>query len=422
MSSRRLCAAALLIACPLLSQSRRDRVAQAADAIAPKIIEQRRDFHMHPELSNREERTARVIAEKLRALRFDEVKTGVGKHGVVGILKGSRPGPVVAWRADMDALPVTATIDVPYKSQNQGVHHACGHDAHMAIGLGAAEVLSGMRDQIQGTVKFIFQPAEEGPPTGEEGGAALMIQEGVLENPKVSAIFGLHVWSGVPSGTIGYSSGPAMASADTFSFTVKGKQVHASQPHAGIDPIVVTAGCVTALQTISSRRIDAREPMVLSIGSIHGGNRHNIIPDEVTMRGTLRTFNEEIRESVRTMMRQTLAGCTAAHGAGYTLTFENPSVPVTYNDPALTSESLPEMERVLGKDRIRPMKPITGSEDFSLFQKAIPGFFWFLGTGNEKLGTTAAHHTPQFNLDEAALVPGVKVAANQLLDYLERHK
>lgn len=421
MLSPRLCAA-LLLAAPLFPQSRQERVARAAEAIQAKIVEQRRDFHMHPELSNREERTARVIAERLRALRFDEVKTGVGRHGVVALLKGSQPGGVVAWRADMDALPVTATIDVPYKSRNSGVHHACGHDAHMAIALGVAEVLSGMRDLIPGTVKFIFQPAEEGPPPGEEGGARLMIQEGALENPRPSAIFGLHVWSGVPSGVIGYSSGPALASADTFSFTIKGKQVHASQPHAGIDPIVVAAGCITALQNIRSRRIDASEPMVLSIGSIHGGNRHNIIPEEVSMRGTLRTFNENIRESVRTMMRQTLAGCTSAQGASYTLDFENPSLPVTYNDPALAAESLPELERVMGKDRVRPMKPITGSEDFSLYQKVVPGFFWLLGTGNEQLGTTAAHHTPEFNLDEAALVPGVKAAANQLLDYLERRR
>jgi len=417
-----VCSIGALLATACFAQTREERIARTADALQTRLVEQRRDFHRHPELSNREERTARVVAEKLRALGLDDVRTGVGKHGVVALLKGAKPGSVVAWRADMDALPVTAAIDVPYKSQNPGVHHACGHDAHMAIALGVAEALSHMRDQIHGSVKFIFQPAEEGAPAGEEGGAELMIKEGALDNPRPSAIFGLHIWSLAPVGTVQYTSGPAMASADTFSIAIRGKQVHAANPHLGVDPITVAAGCILALQTIRSRRIDPNEAMVLSIGSIHGGNRHNIIPGEVKLAGTLRTFNESVRENARTMMKQTLGGCTSTYGASYAIDFVGPSYPLTFNDPALTAESLPEMERVLGKSNIVAAKPMTGSEDFSYYQKVIPGFFWFLGGGNEKLGITAAHHTPEFNIDEAALAPGVKLAANQLLDYLDRHK
>src|SRR5262245_22256841 len=358
-----------LSAAACFGQTRAQRVSAAADALRDVIIAQRRDFHQHPELSNREVRTAQAIAAKLRSLEFDEVKTGVGKTGIVALLKGSKPGGVVAWRADMDALPVTANINVPYKSQNNGVHHACGHDAHMAIALGVAEVLSKMRDQIAGSMKFIFQPAEEGAPAGEEGGAALMIKEGALENPRPSAIFGLHVWSQAPAGTIRYSAGPALASADTFDITIKGKQVHAANPNLGIDPIVVSASCITALQTIRSRRIDPNETMVLSIGAIRGGNRHNIIPGEVLLQGTLRTFSENIRESARTMMKQTLEGCTSTYGATYSLVFTGPNYPVTVNDAALTAESLPEIERILGKANVIAAKPITGAEDFSFYQK-----------------------------------------------------
>ena len=412
---------ALLLGTAAYSQSREERVAKAAEALNPKLIELRRDFHMHPELSNREERTGRVIAEKLRAMGL-EVKSGVAKNGVVAVLKGGKPGPVVAWRADMDALPVTSVLNSPFKSKNQGVHHACGHDAHMAIGLTVAELLSGMRSDISGTVKFLFQPAEEGAPKGEEGGAALMVKEGALDNPRPKAIFGLHVWSLAESGTVQYSSGPALASADTFEVVIQGKQVHASTPHLGTDPIVTAAQCITALQTIRSRRIDPSEGMVVSIGSIHGGNRSNIIPSEVKIEGTIRTFAENTRESIFTMMKQTLAGCTSSQGATYTIDFTGTNYPVTSNDPQLTAASLPAMERVLGKSKLIASKPVTGAEDFSYYQKVIPGFFWFLGVGNQSKGITAAHHTPNFDLDESAMVLGVKVAANQLLDFLEREK
>lgn len=402
-------------------QTREQRVSQAAEAMRDELVEQRRDFHMHPELSNREVRTAKIVADRLKALGFDEVKTGVAKTGVIGILKGGKPGGIVAWRADMDALPVISELKVPYKSQNPGVHHACGHDAHVAIALGAAEILSKMRADIAGTIKFIFQPAEEGPPAGEEGGAPLMVKEGVLENPRPSAIFGLHVSSWMPAGKIGYVSGAAMASSDFFDITLKGKQVHGAMPHQGVDTVVVASECVMALQAIRSRRIDPMEPMVLTIGSIHGGNRHNIITGEVKMEGTLRTFSEDVREKVRTMMKQTLQGCTAEQGASFTMNFREPGNPVTFNNPALVEESLPLMKKIEGAN-VAVVKPVTGAEDFSYYQKVIPGFFWFLGAGNEAKGITAAHHTPDFNIDESILVPGVRMAVDQLLDYLDRHK
>src|SRR5687767_9122808 len=286
----------------------RDRwVASEAQALRAKLVEMRRDFHMHPELSNREERTARVVAERLRKLGFEDVKTGVGRHGVVALLRGGKPGPVVAVRADMDALPIDETIDVPYKSRNAGVKHACGHDLHMSVQLGVAELLLKRRAELPGTVKFIFQPAEEGPPAGEEGGAPLMVKEGVLANPKPEVIFGLHSDPSRDAGTVGYTSGGAMASADRFLARIKGKKVHAAWPHEGIDATVLAAECVLALQSIRSRRIDPSEPMVLTIGSIHGGNRFNIVTDEVLLEGTVRTLDEDVRGKVHRVMREILA-------------------------------------------------------------------------------------------------------------------
>ena len=399
--------------------SREDEIAKAAEALRAKLIEQRRDFHMHPELSNREERTARVIAEKLRALGLDEVKTGVGKHGVVALLKGRQPGPVVAVRADMDALPIQETIDVPYKSKNAGVKHACGHDVHMSVELGVAEILSKMRDRIRGTIKFIFQPAEEGAPAGERGGAGLMIEEGCLENPRPSAIFGLHVMPNIEAGQIGYNIGPAMASSDRFSITIRGKKVHGAYPHDGIDAVVIAAECVTALQTIRSRRINTQEPLVITIGSIHGGNRFNIIADEVKLEGTMRTLNEEVRTQAIAMMKQTLAGLTSAYGGSYEIEFGHNN-PVTYNDPTLVEATLPVMRRIVGEKNLTQPRPQMGAEDFSMYQKVIPGFFYFLGVGNKSKGITAMIHTPEFDVDEESLVIGVKMMSNVLLDYLDR--
>lgn len=401
------------------SSSREEEIARAAESLRAKLVEQRRDFHVNPELSNREERTSRVVAERLRALGLDEVKTGVGKHGVVALLKGKLPGGVVAVRADMDALPIQETINVPYKSRNDGVKHACGHDVHITVQLGVAEVLAKMRDQIRGSIKFIFQPAEEGPPPGERGGAKFMIEEGCLENPRPSAIFGLHVMPNIEVGQIGYNSGPAMASSDRFSITVRGKKVHGAYPHDGIDTVVVAAECVTALQTIRSRRINTQEPLVITLGSIHGGNRFNIIADEVKLEGTMRTLNEEVRAKAIEMMKQTLAGVTSAYGASYEIEF-GANNPVTYNDPALVEATLPTLRKILGEKNVISPRPQMGAEDFSMYQKVIPGFFYFLGVGNKEKGVTAMIHTPEFDVDEQSLVIGVKVMSNTLLDYLDR--
>lgn len=400
--------------------TRDQQIAQAAEGLRARLVECRRDFHMHPELSNREERTARVVAERLRALGLDEVKTNVGKHGVVALLKGAKPGPVVAVRTDMDALPILETMDVPYKSQNPGVKHACGHDVHMTVELGVAEVLSKMRDQISGTIKFIFQPAEEGAPAGEEGGAALMIKEGALENPRPSVIFGLHTNPLIEAGQIAYHSGPAMASSDRISITVRGKKSHGAQPQMGVDAIVVAAECVTALQTIHSRRIDPLEPLVITIGTIKGGDRNNIIADEVQMTGTMRAFNEEVRQRAQQLMRDTLQNVTAAYGATFDLKFDG-SNPVTYNDPRLVEETLPTLRRIVGDKNLIAPKPFMPAEDFSEYQKIVPGFFYFLGVGNKARGITAAWHTAEFDVDEESLVVGVRVMAGVLLDYLDHH-
>ena len=399
---------------------REKEIARATEGLRQKLIEQRRDFHINPELSNREERTAKVVAERLRALGMDEVKTGVGKHGVIALLKGKLPGGVVAVRTDMDALPIQETIDVPYKSKNPGVKHACGHDLHMTVELGVAEVLSKMRDQIHGTIKFIFQPAEEGAPVGERGGAPLMIEEGCLESPRPSAIFGLHVMPNIEVGQIGINSGPAMASSDRFSITLRGKKVHGAYPHDGIDTIVVAAECITALQTIRSRRINTQEPLVITLGSIHGGNRFNIITDEVKLEGTMRTLSEDVRAKAMEMMKQTLAGITSAYGASYELEWGNNN-PVTYNDPTLVAATLPIMKHILGEKNVTTPMPQMGAEDFSAYQKVIPGFFYFLGVGNKSKGITAMVHTPEFDADEESLVIGVKVMSNVLLDYLDRN-
>jgi amidohydrolase len=400
--------------------TREQIIAQKAEAMRDKLIAQRRDFHQYPELSNREERTSRVVAEKLKALGLEDIKINIAKHGVTALLKGNKPGPVIAVRADMDALPIQETNDVPYKSKNDGVKHACGHDAHTTIGLGVAEILMQMRDEIRGTIKFIFQPAEEGAPAGEEGGARIMIREGALQNPKPEAIFGLHVMPNIEVGQIAYNSGPAMASSDKFKITVRGKKVHGAYPHDGVDAVVIAAECVTALQTIRSRRINTLEPLVITIGSIHGGNRNNIIADEVVMEGTMRTLNEEVRTNAIAMMKQTLQGVTSAYGGSYELDFSIPN-PVTYNEPKLVEETLPTIKRIIGDANLVNRPPQMGAEDFSYYQKVIPGFFYFLGVGNKKKGITAMIHTPDFDIDEESLVIGAKVMSNVLLDYLDKH-
>ncbi|MCA1815548.1 MAG: amidohydrolase [Acidobacteria bacterium] len=401
--------------------TRDERVSQMAEAMRAQLVSCRRDFHMHPELSNREERTGRVIAERLRALGLDEVRENVAHHGVVALLKGAKPGPTVAVRADIDALPITETMDVPYKSQNPGVKHACGHDVHATVELGVAEVLSKMRDEVNGNVKFIFQPAEEGVPVGENGGAKMMIEEGALDNPRPLAIFGLHTEPNLQVGQIGFQSGAAMASSDTFTITVHGHAAHGAQPQNGVDAVVVASECVLALQNIRSRRIDPLEPLVITVGTIQGGTRFNVIAADVKMTGTMRTLNEQVRERAQAMMRDTLQNVTAAYGATFDLDFTD-SNPVTYNEPALVSETLPTMRRVVGEQGVVPLKPFMPAEDFSRYGKIVPGFFYFLGVGNRAKGITAGWHTAEFDVDEESIVVGVKVMSNVLLDYLERHK
>lgn len=384
------------------------------------MVAQRRDLHMHPELSNREVRTEKVIIAKLQELGLSDIRSNVAHHGVVALLKGGKPGPVVAYRADIDALPINEVHPVPYRSTTPNVMHACGHDAHTAIGLGVAELLSKMRGDLPGTVKFIFQPAEEGAPTGEEGGAPLMIKEGAMENPKPLAIFGMHTTVDVETGQIGVKAGASQAASTVFDLTIRGKMSHAAHPEKGIDTIVVASECVTALQTIKSRRTDTFEPIILTIGTIHGGNRRNILSPEVKMEGTIRTFDEKTLAAIKQQMNQTLKGVCDAYGATYEVHFEEGTIPVI-NDPGLVSETLPALRAAVGPTNVVDAELRMGAEDFSYFQRVVPGFYWRLGSGNKAKGITAEAHTPDFDIDEDCLVVGVKSMANVLWDYLERH-
>ncbi len=400
-----------------------------AAAAMPKVIAWRRDIHQHPELSNRETRTAKVVADHLTALGL-EVRTGVAHTGVVGVLRGGRPGPVVALRADMDALPVTELVDLPFKStvrttwngQDVGVMHACGHDNHVAMLMGAAEVLAGMRAQLPGTITFIFQPAEEGAPPGEVGGAGLMIEQGVLENPAPSAIFGLHVWPD-RVGTISYRSGPMMAASDWLHITVKGRQTHGALPWGGVDPIVVSSQIVLALQTIPSRQIDVTNvPAIVTIGMFQGGNRGNIIPDSVLLQGTVRTFDEAMRADIKDRIRRTVTLIAQSAGASATVSFgdEAGANPVTYNDPALTERMLPTLRRVAGAANVTVGQLSTPAEDFAKYQRKIPGLFFFLGgtPAGQDPATAPRNHSPHFFVDEGALPVGVRALAGLAVDYL----
>jgi amidohydrolase len=397
----------------------------AARTLEPKVIAWRRDFHAHPELGNREFRTAAIVAEHLKQLGLDEVKTGVAHTGVVALLKGGLPGPVVALRADMDALPVAEEVDLPFASkvrtewngEQVGVMHACGHDAHIAILMGVAELLAGLRAQLRGTVKFIFQPAEELPPEGEEGGAKLMVEQGAMDNPRPDAVFGLHVTSRLPVGVIGYRPGPAMASADSLKIRIDGRQTHGAMPWYGVDPIVASAQVVLGLQTLVSREIDlTHEPAVLTIGSIKGGVRGNIIPDAVEMLGTIRTFDEGMRDELHeaeAISRGARAGCKVCITKNY---------PVTVNDPALTEQMLPTLQRVAGAQHTVHVPKVMGSEDFSFFQRVSPGLFFFVGVtpAEVPLAKAAPNHSPRFYIDERALLLGMRALAHVACDYLER--
>ncbi len=404
---------------PVLATAARDRDFDTeVKAMFPRLVETRRDFHMHPELSNQEVRTSGIVADRLRALGL-EVRTGVARHGVVALLKGGRPGGVIAVRADMDALPITEVKNVPYKSQNPGAMHACGHDVHTTVALGVAELLMKYRAQIPGTIKFIFQPAEEMASDAPEWGAKLMIKEGALDNPKPSAIFGLHCSTATEAGKIGYCDTAATASADTFNLKIRGRMTHGAYPQNGTDAIVVAAAAVTQLQTIRSRRTDTLDPLVLTIGSIHGGNRENIVAEEVEMKGTVRTYSETVQEQVIQLMHQTLKGITDSFGASYVLDYKK-GYPPTVNNTPLVRRMLPTIKRINGDSGATPTPPSMGGEDFSYFAKEIPGFFYWLGVANRERGITAGPHTPDFDVDETCLVTGVKTMAAMVIDYLEQ--
>jgi amidohydrolase len=403
-----------------------NQVDKLTQELNPQVVVWRRDFHQHPELGNRETRTSKVIADELRRLGYD-VKTGVAHTGIVAVLKGGLPGPVVALRADMDALPVTEQGDLPFKStakapwngQEVGVMHACGHDNHMAILLGAATVLARLKAQLPGSVKLIFQPAEEGPPSGEEGGAELMVKEGVLQAPAVDAIFGLHVFPN-SVGTIEYRSGPLMASGDGFTIRIKGKQTHGAVPWGGIDPIVIGAQIVMALQTIVSRSVNITEaPAVVTIGAFNGGNRFNIIPETVELLGTVRAFDEAVRKDIHRRIRDITMKTAEAAGATAEITM-GIGYPATINDTVLTEKMVPTLRRVAGADNVR-VGPLTGTaEDFSYYQHKVPGMFFFLGVTPKGIDpkTVPQNHSPLFFADESALPLGVRAMTNLALDYL----
>ncbi len=396
------------------------------NAIEDKVIEWRHYFHQNPELSNREFNTAKKIAEHLESLGM-EVQTGIAITGVVGILKGDQPGKVVALRADIDALPVTERNDLPFKSEvkttflntETGVMHACGHDTHISILMGVAEVLSKHKDKIKGTVKFIFQPAEEGPPPGEEGGAKLMIKEGVLTKPDVDAIFGLHINSATPVGTIKYKSGGTMASVERFVVKVQGKQTHGSAPWTGVDPILISAKIIDGFQTIISRESPlVEEAAVITVGKITSGVRFNIIPESAEMIGTVRTLDLGMRELIIRRMTEMAADIAKAYGGTATIEWQN-NTSITYNDPALTAQMVPTLESVAGADNVTIMKATTGGEDFSYFQEVVPGFYFFLGGMTPGNTTPYPHHTPDFMIDDAGMLLGVKAMTMVALDYLD---
>jgi amidohydrolase len=419
----------LAVAAPSVgAQSMDADIQRAVQGVMPRVVAWRRDLHAHPELGNRETRTAALVAEHLRKLGM-EVRTGVATTGVVAVLKGGRPGPVVALRADMDALPVTEQVDLPfaskvrttYNGQEVGVMHACGHDMHVAMLMGAAEVLAGMRARIPGTVKFIFQPAEEGPPSGEKGGAIEMIAQGALANPKPDAIFGLHVGiTPAEAGHVTYKPLGFMAAADFFTVTVRGRQVHGATPWAGVDPVVVGAQIVGGLQTIVSRQMDLTTgPVVVTVGSFQGGIRNNIIPDSVVMLGTIRTFDPAMRKDVHARVKRTAEQIAASMGATAVVDIQE-RTPVTANDPALTERMVGSLQRALGARAVSLGRPVTGAEDFGYFAEQVPGLFLFLGVrpkGSPE-SSFVSNHSPKFFADEAALPNGVTALVTLATDFL----
>lgn len=395
--------------------------------IEKQVIEWRHDFHQHPELSNREFETAEKIAKHLESLGF-EVKTGIAHTGVVATLKGDRPGKTVALRADIDALPVTERNDLPFKSEvvttflgtETGVMHACGHDTHTAILMGVAEVLTKNKHLLNGNVKFIFQPAEEGPPPGERGGASLMIEEGVLENPDVDAIFGLHINSSTPVGTIRYKPGGTMAAVERFVITVKGKGSHGSAPWTGVDPILISAKIIDGLQTIISREAKlVDEPAVITVGKITSGTRFNVIPESAEMIGTVRTLDPDMREMIIRRMKEMAPALAKAYGGDAEVVFQN-NTAITYNDLELTADMLPTLKNLAGEEKVELVKATTGGEDFSFFQEKVPGFYFFLGGMTPGNTTPYPHHTADFMIDDDGMLLGVKSLSQLAIDYLNK--
>jgi amidohydrolase len=381
-----------------------------------EILKTRRFIHMNPELSNREFETSKLIAAKLMSLGLD-VQTEIAKTGVVALLRGDQPGITVGCRADMDALPIQEQTNVPFKSLNPGVMHACGHDIHMSVALGTAMVMSALKDHIDGNIKFIFQPAEEGAPVGEEGGASLMIKEGVLDNPPVRAIFGLHVMP-LELGKIEFSSGAIMASSDHFVITIKGESSHGANPHEGKDAITMAAQVIMSIQTIVSRNLDATDPAVISIGKIEGGVRSNIIADEVRLEGTVRTLSEMNRKKIQQLMEDIVKGITHSFGADYAFSYRRGSSPV-YNHPQLAKVMIPTLHEVLGEGNVGKINPQMVAEDFSAYCQEIPGFFFFLGVKPPEQTTMAPLHSPLFNPDERSIFIGIKVMCHLLFDCLK---
>ncbi|QSE98120.1 amidohydrolase [Fulvivirga lutea] len=401
---------------------------EMAKSAEPKMVEWRRHFHQNPELSNREVNTSKKIAAELKAMGI-EVQTGIAKTGVVGILKGGKPGPVVALRADIDALPITERTGLPFASEvttefngnNTGVMHACGHDMHMTIVLAAAKILSEMRKDLPGTVKFIFQPAEEGPPPGEEGGASLMVKEGVLKNPDVEAIFGLHIDAGSYTGQISYKSEGIMAASDRFEINIKGKQSHGSKPWSSVDPISVAAQIINSLQYIVSRNVElTKEAAVISVGIVQAGVRFNIIPEEAKIVGTIRTLDKPTQKMIWEKIESTAKNIAEIAGATAEVQIESNAL-LTYNDPELMAKMLPSLAKSTKPELLYNTKAITPAEDFSYFQEEIPGLYFFVGAGgdNPSGGLIDGHHTPEFNPEEAAMLTGLKAMLNLTLDYMQ---
>lgn len=412
---------------------RDDAFARDIEAMFPQLVETRRHLHAHPELSNEEEKTAAYVAERLRGLGL-EVTTGVARHGIVALLKGSQDGPCVAVRADMDALPIKELRASAWRSRHPGVMHACGHDAHTTVALGVAELLSRHRDQVRGTVKFLFQPAEEGMPSSFQGdwGAKLMVAEGAMENPRPAAVFGLHCRPTIlqpdmsedevrylKAGQVAYTIGADNANSDTFEITLRGKMAHGSAPHRGVDAIATAASAVQALQTIRSRMTNTQRPLVLSIGTIQGGQRSNIVAEEVVMTGTVRTYDAALQDEVIRLMHRILKGVTEAHGASYELDYRK-GYPSIQNNAELIAATLPAIRRLLGPENVLEVIPGMGGEDFSYFAQVSPGFYFRLGVADPDQGITGELHTPAFEVDEACLKTGVAVMAAAVCDFLAR--